>query len=182
MRPEELKHQFMGWQCRIRQYCVRTNQGQPTLGMRPCLKVRNQEVGPINVQLVKTDGDEITREFKFLIQKTQDPAERYARALTILSEYYYQTPGGFEDELTAVYSCVSELAGQIVQAGKGILSFSQGNQRYILKCRVRDIPRKDPRHQATYWHNRVFNKNMPGIVKILGFHPLWELSTYQYIN
>ena len=179
MTPEELKSRFMGWQCRIRQYSVRRNAGRPTDGMRPVLTVRDQEVGPVTVQMVKSDSADVTREFRYLAKKTLDPQDRFHSAIRLLSEYYYQIPAEFDDELTAVYPLNSALADQIVRAGSGVLSFAQANQRYVLECSVRGLSEPEPKYQATYWHNCLFNSSMPGVVKVLGFMPRWQASTYR---
>ena len=179
MTPEELKEQFIGWQCRIRQYSVRKNEGIPSPGMKPSLQVSGQEVGPVNVQIVKMDSEELIQEFQFMFHKTQDPKDRYENALKLFSEYYYQIPTEFSEELTAVYSLNSELADQIVSVGEGSLSFDQGNQLYDLNCRIRMIDANELEHQATYWHNHLFNPSMPGRVKVLGFTPDWAASTFR---
>jgi hypothetical protein len=182
MTPEQLKEQFIGWQCRIRQYAVRKDEGRPSPGMQPVLEVRGQGVGPLNVQIVKTDSEQITREFRFMMHKTQDPRDRYTNIIKMLSEYYYQIPAEFDEELTAVYSTGSELADQLVEAGRCMLRFDQGNQVYSLNCQTRLIPRDDAKYQATYWHNHLFNPAMPGVVKIVGLTPDWEDSEYKSGN
>ena len=178
MTPEQLKEQFIGWQCRIRQYSVRKDEGRPSSGMCPVLEVKGQTVGPINIQIVKTDNVDETHEFQFMIKKTQDPKDIYQNALKLLSEYYYQIPKEFDQELTAVYSLQSELADQVVQVGECDLRFDQGNQIYQLKCKTRFIPVEDALHQATYWHNHLFNPAMPGRIKVIGFTPDWEQSSF----
>jgi len=179
MTPEELREQFIGWQCRIRQYAVRKNEGIQSPGMKPSLEVLGQEVGPVNVQIVKTDSEDLIQEFQFMFHKTQDPKDRYENAIKLFSEYYYQIPTEFNDELTAVYSLNSELADQMISVGEGRLSFNQGNQLYDLNCKIRMIDRDALEHQATYWHNHLFNPSMPGSVKVLGFTPNWEASSFR---
>lgn len=179
MTPENLKSQFMGWQCRIRQYSVRKNQGRPTAGMRPVLLVKDQEVGPVMVQMVKSDSTNVIREFRYMVKKTLDPQDRFQSAVRLLSEYYYQIPSEFDDELTAVYPLKSELVDQIIRVGSGVLVFLQGNQCYTIECSIRKLSMEEPKYQATYWHNHLFNPSMPGVVKMLGFRPLWHSSTYR---
>ena len=178
VEPEELKKQFIAWQCRIRQYSVRKDEGRPSAGMRPNMTVKGQDAGNPIVLIVKTDSEQVTREFRFMVQKSQDPNDRYKNAIKLLSEYYYQIPTEFDEELTAVYSITSELANQIVQVEQCVLTFDQGNQKYSLNCSVRDIDEQDLKYQTTYWHNHLFNPAMPGRVKILGFRPDWESSTF----
>ena len=176
--PQVLKEQFIGWQCRIRQYAVRKGEGRPCPGMRPSLELQGQNPSWVNVQIVKTNSDDVTREFQFMIQKTQDPRDRYNAAIKLLSEYYYQIPSEFDEEMTAVYSVGSEVAEQIVSTEQCLLRFDQGNQVYNLVCRARFIETDDAKHQATYWHNHLFNPAMPGSVQVVGFLPDWTRSTF----
>lgn len=180
--PDDLKTQFIGWQCRIRQYSVRQDEGRPSLGMQPELKVKDQNLGRVNVQIIKLDAADHVQEFRFMAQKTQDPKDRYDNAVKLFSEYYYQIPAEFSEELTAVYSIGSELAEQIVQVGEALLYFDQGNQIYDLQCKVRRIPAEEMAYKATYWHNYLFNPSMPGMVRVLGFTPQWQSSSFRQGN
>ena len=171
----------MGWQCRIRQYAVRKDEGRPSTGMMPELTAREQSVGPINVQLVKTASDESTAQFRFMYQKTVDPKDRRTAVLKLLAERFYQIPAEFSDELTAIFAVDSELASQLVTVGQCGLVFKQGNQRYDLNCAIRTIDRHEPGYQASYWQNALFNPAMPGAVKVLGFRPDWSASIFREI-
>ncbi len=145
--------------------------------MQPELELANQAVGPVNVQIVKRHSEEVTREFRFMVRKTQDCQARYENAVRFLAEYYYQIPGEFDEELTAVYAIDSGIARQIVDVGQCILHFDQGNQQYDLHCTARFLDRQSAKYQATYWHNHLFNPAMPGLVRVVGFTPDWGLSS-----
>ena len=147
--------------------------------MQPVLELANQVAGPVNVQIVKRHSEEVTREFRFMIQKTQDCQARYENALRFLAEYYYQIPDEFDEELTAVYAIDSGISQQIVDIGQCILRFDQGNQRYDLQCTARFLEQQDAKYQATYWHNHLFNPTMPGLVRVIGFIPDWALSSFR---
>ncbi len=177
--PENLRKQFIGWQCRIRQYAVRKNEGKLSTGVRPELKIVNQNLGPITVQLVKSDSEDDTREFNFMMQKTQDPQARQEDAIKVLSEYFYQIPDEFDEELIGVFSLESDLANQIVDAKTCVLDFEQGNQGYHLTCATRALGIEESKYQATYWHNSLFNPAMPGVVSMVGFMPDWGASKFE---
>ncbi len=147
--------------------------------MRPELELANQAAGPVNVQIVKRHSEEVTREFRFMAQKTRDCQARYENAVRFLAEYYYQIPDEFDEELTAVYAIDSVMARQIVEIGQCILCFDQGNQQYDLHCTARFLGRQSAKYQATYWHNHLFNPAMPGVVRIIGFMPDWALSSFR---
>jgi hypothetical protein len=178
LSPKELCKQFIGWQCRVRQYAVRKNEGIPSTGMRPDLEIDGERFGPVTIQIVKSDSEDVTREFRFIVQKTQEHQSRYESGLKLLSEYYYQIPAEFDEEMTAVYSVHSEFAKRIVEAGSCMLEFDQGNQRYQLNCKTRFIEPGEQKYQATYWHNSLFNASMPGVVSIIGFAPDWSSSLF----
>lgn len=179
LKSQDLREQFIAWQCRVRQYSVRKNEGIPASAMRPELEVAGQNIGSISVQIVKTDSENITREFRFMAQKTQDHQARYEGAIKLLSEYYYQIPAEFDEEMTAVFSMNSELARQIIEIKKCVLHFDQGNQTYRLSCHARAIHTDEQKYQATYWHNALFNPSMPGVVRMIGFTPDWDASYFE---
>ena len=175
INPEELRNQFIGWQCRIRQYSVRKDGGRPSPGMCPGIEINDENVGQITVLIVKADSQDITREFRHILAKTQDPRARYDSAIKLLSEYYFQLPAEFDDELTAIFSIANDRAENIIENRNCRLRFVQGNQTYHLECQARSIAENDEKYQATYWHNHLFNPTMPGVVNvILGFMPDWH--------
>ena len=150
--------------------------------MRPRLIVKNQDAGDVTVIPVKSESTDLIRQFKYIYQKTQDPADRYQQAIKLLSEYYYQVPEEFSDEMVAVYPAGSTFVERMAKVGEGCLVFEQGNQRYTIDCRMRDIPGTDPKYQAAYWHNRLFNPNLGSTTKVLGFAPDWKASEFVEID
>ncbi len=171
--PQDLAQQFMYWQCRIRQTSVRMHDGRPTAGMRPTVTLPSSEkpLGNINVLVLKNEPEEHTAHFKFIVRKTQDPAQRIKNAMQILSEAYYQQPQGFSTQITALFALDSGVAEKLLNAGNCTLDFEQDSQKFELHCAVRDLPEDDKYHQATFWHNSMFNPGMPGHVRVLGFVP-----------
>ncbi len=162
---------FIGWQCRIRQHAVRKQEGRPSAGMRPNLYINGQSAGPITINLVKRDALDVTAEFQHIHRKTQDPKARYENGLKILCEYYYQRTNEFDFEMTGIFSLDSELALQIAESDDVELRFEQSSQVYSLKCETRNIPIGEEKYEASYWHNALFNPNMPGKVSVIGFLP-----------
>ena len=161
--------QFIGWQCRIRQHVVRKQEGRPSAGMRPSLYLDGELVGPITINLTKEDASDVTAEFQHIYRKTHDPKARYESGLKILCEYYYQRSNEFDHEMSAVFSLDSELVAKIVASDEVELRFDQSSQAYRLKCNARIIPIGDEKYEATYWHNALFNPNIPGKVLVVGF-------------
>ena len=178
MQPNQLdlRSQFLGWQCRIRQYAVRKQEGQPPEGIRASVKIGDAFIGQFNTVLNKKESENITREFRFMVQKTTDPKEVYQNALKYLCEYYYQYPKEFDDRPAALFNVDSALADQIVAAEQCTLGFYQANQKYTLQCKAEFFAPESAQYQATYWHNHLFNPNMPGAVKVIGFNVDWDRS------
>ena len=170
---DALRHAFLAWQCRIRQIAVREHGGRPTPGMRPVLEVAAQRVGPITVVLNKRDGGESTTQFRFMVKRTHDPADRYDAALRHLAAGYYQRPDSFSDRLTAVFPPEAELPVQISGRADCALLFAQFSQRWRLPCAARLLDADAADYQATYWHNALFNPRLPGRVRIVAFAPDW---------
>ena len=173
-----LRDHFLGWQCRLRQLAVREAGGRPSSGMRP--KLRLGEAGPplgaITTLILRRAPAEATAQFRHMVRKTQDPAERYAGALEMLAAAYYQRPREFSDQLTALFGPGSGIAERLLAAGRCRLAFEQYSQSYTLPCSVRALAEDDPAYQATYWHNALFNPALPGGVRVLGFQPDWALA------
>ena len=170
---DALRHAFLAWQCRIRQIAVREHGGRPTSGMRPVLEVAARRVGPITVVLNKRDGGETTTQFRFMVKKTHDPADRYDAALRHLAAAYYQRPDSFSDRLTASFAPQSELAERISGRADCVLVFAQFSQRWWLPCAAQLLEPDAADYQATYWHNALFNPLLPGGVRIVAFAPDW---------
>jgi hypothetical protein len=170
-----LRDEFLGWQCRIRQLAARQSGGRPTAGMRPrLLSPRGDELAAgIVVLIVEQDPADSTALFRHQYLKTNDPIERYEKILEILSASYFQHPAAFSDVMTALFGPGSAVAAALLNHGGGILEFEQYAQAYRLSCKVAELASDDASFQATYWHNRLFNPNMPAGVRVLSFRPDW---------
>ena len=169
------RHEFLGWQCRIRQLSVRQSGGRPSSGMRPRVKLLpdDTDVGDIVVLIRKKSSQEVTSQLQHMVRKTRDPAQRHASALSFLAAAYYQRPDEFSDEMTALFGPGNALAEQLIQAQRCLLDFEQFDQRYRLICRVEKSAESDAAYQFTYWHNSLFNPSIPGDARILAFQPEW---------
>lgn len=169
-----MRRHFMGWQCRLRQFAVRRNGGRPGAGMRPEITIdgENRSLGRVTMLIVRREP-EITAELRHLCKRTFDPADRYASAVQYLSAAYYQQPDCFESEMTALFGQESSIAAALIEKGSCRLCFEQYSQRYEFRCKVRGLDTAEPAFQATYWHNTLFNPELPGNVSVLGFSPDW---------
>ena len=171
-----LRAHFLGWQCRVRQYAVRHAGGRPCGGMQPRVLIAGEPLSQIIVLINKRKAETITTEFRHLVLRTQDPAERYNYALRKLAEAYFQRAEEFSDRLTALFGPTSSIAQRLVNVGECKLEFDFQRQYYLIPCAVMNLPEHDPAFQVTYWHNRLFNPAMPPGVQVLSFIPDWSTA------
>ena len=181
---EDLKSQFLAWQCLVRQRAMRVGDGRPTSGMRPHLSLADggSYSGQVTVLIIRTDSANDVSQFRHMVRKTHDPADRYSAAVKHLSATYYQKPQEFSDEMTGLFSVEGLLVRALCARGSCILDFSQFGSRYRLPCSVRELSEDTTAFEATYWHNRLFNPRMPADIKVLGFLPDWGEATFEEVR
>jgi hypothetical protein len=170
-----LRDEFIGWQCRIRQLAARQAGGRPSAGMRPRVTTPSgDEISRgIVMLIVEADPEASTTLFRYQYLKTQDPTERYDKILEILQASYFQRPAVFSDVMTALFGAESAVASRLLAHGRCVLEFAEYAQAYRIPCAVAALADNHRFHQATCWHNRMFNPNLPGELQILSFTPDW---------
>ena len=173
---KELKRQFLGWQCRIRQIAMRQHGGRPSQGMTPSVLDRkgNLIMPGMTIVLVPKDPDKHTKFFEFQIQKSPDPKQSYEAALKLLEGEYFQKPGKFSDTLAAQFASGSTTAQALAETGECILEFEQFNQTWKMQCDVHLLAVDDDARLHVLAHNRVFNRNIPSDAVVLAFSPRWH--------
>ena len=173
-----LREDFLHWQCRLRQMAMREGGGRPSAGMRPLIFSRDdQQLAPSTVVILhKSETDESTAFFRHQVLKTQDPVERWEKATEHMAAGYFQGYRDFDDTLTALFGPSSPLVDQLLNHGKVHLDFAELSQRFRLLVKVAELSEHDPLYQATYWHNRMFNPNIPAGVRVVSFTPDWSRS------
>ena len=178
---QALRDEFLGWQCRVRQLAVRESGGRPSSGMRPRVATADgEEIAPgVTILIVHEEPWESAQLFRHQYLKTQDPVERYAKALEITAASYFQHPRQFSDVMTALFAADSGLAGRLLRQGRCVLDFAQFSQTYRIPCAVEQLAPDDGFYQATYWHNGLYNPNLPAGVRVLAFTPDWSRASGQ---
>jgi hypothetical protein len=168
------KH-FLGWQCRVRQYAMRNGEGRPTPGMRPdvLLEDGKEVASAVTLLLVPDQLQESIGQFRFMALKTQDPRERYKKAVQLLSASFYQNVENFSGLMTGVFSRSSETVKMLVKNRKCVLKFDYQQQSYRIPASVKDFPKEEQAYEFTYWHNFLFNPHLSPDVIVLGFEPDW---------
>jgi hypothetical protein len=178
---QALRDEFLGWQCRIRQLAVRESGGRPSSGMRPRVATADgEEIAPgVTILILHEEPWESAQLFRHQYLKTQDPVERYGKALEITAASYFQHPRQFSDVMTALFGPDSALADRLLRQRSCVLDFAQFSQTYRIPCAVERLPEDDGFYQATYWHNGLYNPNLPAGVRVLAFTPDWSRASGQ---
>ncbi len=173
---EELKRQFLGWQCRIRQMAMRQHGGRPSSGMAPKALDKKGAVliDALIVLLIPKEPEDLTKFFQFQIQKSPDPKQSYEAALKLLQSDYFRESKSFSDQLAAQFSPQSAVADLLVEMGECILEFEQYSQVWKLTCQTRKLGLDDIARQHVLAHNRIFNRNIPSDATVLSFAPQWH--------
>ena len=170
---------FLRWQCQVRLIAMRQKQGAPDDAVTPALTLpgAGEPMGHVITILSKGLSASKVPELRHMVQRTNDPAQRREKALQYFAETYYQSPDEFSDVLTATFPPRSPGAETIAGAGRATLTFEAYSQRFDLVCDVARLAPNHPLHQATWWHNLLFNPNLHPDTVILGFKPDWGASS-----
>lgn len=177
-----LREDFIGWQCRIRQYAMRRQGGRPSPGMTPALVVDGEELARIVVLLNRRDSEELALEFRFLFQRTHDQERRRADVVAAMAASFFQQPGEFSDTLSALFFPGFGPFKRLLGGGAVGLRFEQHNRRYCLPCAVRRLDEGHSLYRFAYWHNLLFNPNIPPGISVLAFAPDWAGATAGLAN
>ena len=171
-----IQNYFIGWQCRVREFALRNEEGKPNGGMRPQIELKNGEVVfPAATLLIIPDHtDQTIRQFRFMALKTHDPKERYIKALQLLAAKFYQNAEDFSGAMSGIFSRSSEEVEELEKHQYCIIKFDYQQQDFKIPCHVNVLPKNEPVHEFTYWHNYLFNPNLSPEVKVLHFKPDWE--------
>jgi len=168
----------MGWQCLIRQHAVRTEKGRPSESMRPLVqRADGGELGHVTVIVVEREPEAMTAQFRHIVQRTHDPADRFDKGIAVLSSAYFQKARQFEPRLFALFGPGSPSAAALVADGRCVMTFRQFSQSYRLPARVTRLDDDDPFAQALFWHNAMFNPALPTGTEKLAFAPVWDEGT-----
>ena len=172
------KH-FLGWQCRVRQYAMRNGEGRPTPGMRPdvLLEDGKEVASAVTLLLVPDQLQDSILQFRFMALKTQDPQERYKKAVQLLSASFYQNVENFSGLMTGVFSRSSETVNRLKKNQRCVLEFDFQQQKFRVPAGIKVLLKKNPKYEFTYWHNFLFNPHLSPDVTVLGFEPDWSDSS-----
>ena len=171
-----IQNYFIGWQCRVRELALRNEEGQPNGGMRPQIALKNGEVvfPAATLLIIPDQPDQSIRQFRFMALKTQDPKERYTKALQLLAARFYQKAEDFSGAMSGIFSRFSKEVVALEKDQSCIMDFDYQQQAFKIPCHVSTSPKNEPVHEFTYWHNYLFNPNLSPEVTVLHFKPDWS--------
>ncbi len=169
------RNRFLTWQCKLRQRAMRYEAGRPSAGMRPALDdpMRQTTRLRITVLIVPREPAAAAAQFQYIVRMTNDPAERLAKGLQILSGDYFQHASQFSDEMTALFGGGSSIVEHLSGHGRCVLDFREGGVEFHVPCQVANLDSGHPGLLHTYWHNRIFGPDFPGEIRGLSFTPNW---------
>jgi len=176
-----LRERFLRWQCRVRQIAVRETMGRPDDAVTPALTLpgATAAMGHVITVMSKDPAHSRTAELAHICRQTHDPAQRREKALRLFAEAWYQRPQEFSGTLTATFPPGSPGAAAIIAAGACRLDFDAYAREFALACTVLRLEAGHPLHQATWWHNLLFNPGLHPQTVIVAFRPDWDASSAQ---
>jgi hypothetical protein len=188
-----LRDEFITWQCRLRRRAMREAGGRPSPGMCPCAFDTSGDLisEAIVVLLARVDSAAVAPLLEFQFKRTHDPLDRYDKAVTALAAEYYHHPANFTGALSALFgsqsSTLNSLLGRLdadvdapPSSAACVLGFHEANRGYRVPCDVELLSPDDALYRATYWHNALFNPNLPPDVTVLAFEPDWLHASRQH--
>ena len=140
-----IQNHFIGWQCRVRQYAMRNGEGRPTSGMRPnvLLEDGKEVASAVTLLLVPYQLQDSIRQFRFIALKTQDPQERYKKAMELLSSTFYQNVENFSGLMTGVFSMNSETVNRLMKNQRCVLEFDFQQQKFRVPVGIKVLVKKN---------------------------------------
>ena len=181
---DALRDEFIAWQCRLRRHAMRELGGRPSEGMRPAATgADGQPISDaITVLLARADSASVARLLEFQYKRTQDPLERFEKAVTSFSADFYQHPANFNGVMSGLFNEQSptlrkllESPGQLLSPAPArcVLLFQERSRSYRVPCDVDRLAPDAALYRSTYWHNALFNPNLPPDIAIVAFVPDW---------
>ena len=96
---------FVIWQCSLRQRNFRIFNGKPSEGIIALIldNKSNKEIASLRSVLIEKNSLNTAKMFEFMIKKTNDPEERFDKAVKFFASEYYNTRRNFDGSFTATF-------------------------------------------------------------------------------
>jgi len=164
---------FVIWQCSLRQRNFRMFNGKPSEGIIALIldNKSNKEIASLRSVLIEKNSLNTAKMFEFMIKKTNDPEERFDKAVKFFASEYYNTPRNFDGSFTATFSYKSDLAKKILKKKKCNVQFFERDTGFNFNVSVSKLSKTNMKWMYTFWHNSFFNPVLNEDIDILYFNP-----------
>ena len=165
---------FVVWQCSLRQRNFRMFNGKPSEGIIALIldNKSNKEIASLRSVLIEKNSLNTAKMFEFMIKKTNDPEERFDKAVKFFASEYYNTPRNFDGSFTATFSYKSDLAKKILKKKKCNVQFFEHDTGFNFNVSVSKLNKTNMKWMYTFWHNSFFNPVLNEDIDILYFNPI----------
>ena len=106
-----------------------------------------------------------------MVKKTNDPEERYSKAVNFFASEYYNAPQNFDGSFTATFPFNSNLINKILKNKKCIVEFFERDTGFHFPVYISKLKKTDTKWMYTFWHNSFFNSELTNNIDILYFSP-----------
>ena len=164
---------FVVWQCSLRQRNFKLFGGKPSEGTSAILldSKTSDEITMIRSVLIEKDCLNTAKMFEFMVKKTNDPEERFSKAVNFFASEYYNTPQNFDGSFTATFPFNSNLIKKILKNKKCIVEFFERDTGFYFPVYISKLKKTDTKWIYTFWHNSFFNSELNNNIDILYFSP-----------
>ncbi len=116
---------FIIWQCSLRQRNFRMFSGKPSEGTIAMISdsKSNKIIANLRSVLIEKKSLNSAKMFEFMIKKTNDPEERFSKAVKFFSFEYYNNAKIFDGSFTATFPLYSEVANKILKKKNVMYNF-----------------------------------------------------------
>jgi len=132
--------------------------------------------------LVPVQPQKSIQQFRFMALKTNDPRERFKKAIELLSSAFYQHVESFNGEMTGVFSKNSGIVKALMKNQYCLLAFDYQQQKFLIPSSVGVLKKKDLEYEFTFWHNYLFNPHLSPEINIISFRPDWHKASMNTTN
>ncbi|MCY4446045.1 MAG: hypothetical protein OXC02_06270 [Rhodobacteraceae bacterium] len=177
---QQLRKEFLKWQCRVRQIIIREHSGQPDESITPEVSFFQESRKSFRCVTVlnRNLSQSVNQELIHMNKANHDLIKRREKAIQFFGERYYQKPDWFSDILTSTFVTGSERYQSLVAEKRCMLQFNAFNHEFNLACRIKVYQPNEHSWQATYWHNLLYNPYLLPTIAVIGFVPDWDSSYF----
>lgn len=131
----------------------------------------NKKITSLRSVLIEKKSLNSAKMFEFMIKKTNDPEERFSKAVKFFASKYYNTTKNFDGSFTATLPYQSDVAKKILKKKKCNVQFFELDTGFNFNVSVSKLNKTDVKWMYTFWHNSFFNPELNEDIDVLYFNP-----------